>query len=735
MNTSTLPRSRTLLLNVTTAIVLLPFFAIFAAMASLLHLVADLGSAQVAVWEQCLVGALVIGVPLVALAMILWKGWSRLPLVLLLLAFYASGICQQSAPPAYRHIDLRIGQHSPTTGVDVFCNGVHLGKTPMSISRSEFDAKVAPWTTPPRQDRLTTGSFPGHEWSSTHYSWVPNDIFEQYGRWPPQEPFVHDNETALSVLRSSRHWWHFESDGHQGLCQLTNFGGGSHGSAGYLDVTVSPQITYPALQPHLALVIDALLAEKGPPSKAWIAHFRKYENLLFLPFYEKAQSDPRLRAALDAVVRAEFDLSDRPTSADCERILTAILDRAESYECFQIPSPESIAIDLMGSAASDSVVRHFREEWTGRIDGGGRYGGGSSPYVIFHRSGKAARLLPLEYAVKRLHPPELFDLLVYRWARTRQDLELIGAYQNETAAKLITDYYVFDVGYRGDKFAVDRALDMATRIINNQSVEQWLRNFVRDNAGGSSRAYYVQQFIESRIGATEINQEELASWVYHFAPVEDKLKYLLKIHSSYADFFLNFMGVGSDPAKSMDIACRLAENPNPAFDHRLIEFYSLVYDDRYPESGTGMRTTALIRTDTPAVRTFLTECWREKARRTTLLDRLAGQTKADLARLAWMTPLLEKLSDAPEQVKAARLLASFRTPEAQKLLDRWQREGDAKVRRAVGEQLEEQEEEDGRQARRLQQWADLLAGRIQPQDLVPPQKPWDWNGKQYVQEK
>jgi hypothetical protein len=117
-----------------------------------------------------------------------------------------------------------------------------------------------------------------------------------------------------------------------------------------------------------------------------------------------------------------------------------------------------------------------------------------------------------------------------------------------------------------------------------------------------------------------------------------------------------------------------------------------------------------------------------------LLDNLMSQDKADLARLAWMTPLVAQLTDAPAKAKAARLLAAFHTPEAQKLLDRWSHEGNADVRTAIEQQQQEQQRQDAEQAHRLRQWRDLLAGKIQPEDLVPPAKPWDWDGKQYVQQ-
>jgi hypothetical protein len=748
MKTQSPPLAKRILLNLTMAIVLLPFFGIFFSIVSLSHLADGLWSGEMAVGERCLFAGLLVIVPLAALAMILWKGSSRLPLVMLLLAFWGFGMTQRSSsPPVYRHIGLMVGYYTPTVGVDVSCNGVHLGKTPFSISRDEFNKKVPPWTKPPRQELLTadwspgrpmTGPFPGQDWMTAKYAWAPADVFERYDHWPPTDNFNRDDKEARRMLKAARYWWHFETDGHQGVCGTDNLSNGSHGTNGRLEVSVSPQIQYPALQPHLELVIDGLNAEKWPPSAAWIAYFRKYENLLFMPFCEKTRSDPRLREALDAVVRAEFDLPAKPTPDDCERILAVILDRAQSSGCFQIPSPESIAIDLMGEAAKESVVRHFREESAGRMSGdGGWSGGAGSSYVIFHRTGNTARLLPLEYAVKRLQPPELFDLLVYRWARSGQGLELVGCYQNDTAAQLVINYYVFDVGHRGDQFGVDRALQMAATIKNNPSVESWLRNFVRDNGAGSFRQYYVQQFIESRIGAAGIDQGSLADWVNHWAPLDDQTKrrFLVRINSPSVSTYMNFMGGMNNSGGREEVLNELAAHPNPSLDQWLTLEYGWTRQPQFVDYGYGSVTRALIRIDTPAVRKFITEQWRRKSDRDTLLAALATQDKADLARLVWMMPLVAQLTDAPSQLKAARLLASFHTPEAMKLLDQWSREGNAEVREAVAQQYQEQRKQDAEQAHRLQQWSDLLAGKIQAQDLVPPQKPWNWNGKEYVQEK
>jgi hypothetical protein len=733
MKTPSSRPDQTLFLNLTMAVVLLPFFAGLAAIVHLTGRAQVLWSGSATLWEQCVVYTFAFAVPLIALVLILWKGWSRGPLVLLALSFFVLGFQRLGySPNSPKRVDLAFGR-SGQAGIDVFCNGEHLGKTPFRISDEEFHRKVSPWTKPPRQDRLVP-SESGLEW--TRFTWVPNDVISDQNQWPPPASLscLSDEKKKLEAIKTCPYWWRFESNGHRALCTICNFGGGSSGTMGRVEVNVTPSLTFPALQPHLALVIDGLLAQKDPPSPAWIAHFRKYQNLLFLPFFEKAKSDPRLRKALDAVARAEYDVPVNPTPADCERALAAILDRVEAHGFFQIPSIESIALDLLGSAAAESVVRHYGIEASGRISDTGRLGGGGDSYVVHYRTGKAVRLFPLEYAVKKLRPPELFDLLVYRWARTGEGLDLVACYENQKAVDLVAEY-LRDSG-RDSGRRHDRALPKVVGILN-PALQEHLQNFVRENGGGAFNHYYVTQFVKSRIGVPGINQAELAAWVYHWAPLDERGKQdlLARINSPCVATFLNIMRPMRDEMKWSNVLYILAENQNPSLAQVLIDAYLAVKEPANVVYECTSLVKAIVRTDTPAVHKFFETQWQEQTSRAKLLERLAVQDKADLARLAWLTPLMKKVTDPASKTKAAKLLASFRTPEADKLLDRWATEGNDEVRKAIQRQREERKEEDAAHAGRLQQWSDLLAGKIQPEDLLPPQKPWHWDGTQYIQQK
>jgi hypothetical protein len=732
MRTTSSRPDQTPLLNLTMAVILLPLFAGFVALVHFTGRASVLWSGDATFWEQGVVYVFAFAVPLIAAVLILRKGWSRGPLVLLALCLVVLG--EQRLDNRARHVDLAFGRYGQT-GVDVFCNGEHLGKAPFLISEREFHQKVAPWTKPPRQDRFAP-SESGWQWAK--FTWVPNDIISRYKQWPPAHDmsFLHDEKKQLELIKSCPYWWRFECDGHRALSTIANSEGGNWGQAGRIQVTVNPPLTFPALPPHLALVIDGLLAEKEPPSPAWVDHFRKYQNLLFLPFFEKAKSNPQLRMALDAVVRAEYDIPAKPTPADCQRVLAAILDRVEARGFFQIPSIESIAIDLLGSAATESVVRHFRMESFGGFSDTSRLGSPGDPYVVYYRTGKAVRLFPLEYAVKKLQPPELFDLLVYRWARTGEGLSLVACYDDQKAVDLVAEY-LRDAGQgSGRRHATDRAFPKVIEI-TNPAVEEYIHNFVRENGTGAFNRHYVTQFVRSRIGVPGINQASLAAWVFHWAPLDEreKLDLLPRINSPCVTTFLNIMRPMRDEMKWGNVLYILAENPNPSLDQVLIDAYLAVKESENVVYDCTSLVKAIVRIDTPAVRKFFDAQLQDQTSRVKLLDRLNKQAKADLARLAWMMPLLEQHADTAAKAKAVNLLVALHTPEADRLLDRWAGEGNEKVRKIVQWQREEQKQEDAAHARRLQQWSDLLAGKIQPEDLVPPQKPWHWDGTRYVQEK
>ena len=676
------------------------------------------------------------------IALVLLQGCLRVLAVLVgiaafgVLAYLASGTNQWAVTPA--HTYLVLGAKMPTAGVDVYCNGVHLGKTPLRISRTEFDAKV-PWLqSPPRQERLDIRD---RQFKDVKYSQIPQDVSEQDwagGRGWTKE-FRPQAGSPPDFLKTSQHWWHFDADGHSGLGRLLEFGvgvltrRGHYFSGGYHEVEADADIDYPALGPHLDAMVEALRRTGYRPDDAWIAHFLKDQSLFFLEFRKRALAKPRLMPALEAAVRAEFSLPEKPTAADCARVLDAIIVRTEARRGFLTPSMESMALDMMGEQATGALVSRFRQEVSLPLQS-------YSPSVgagwrIETRAGRAARMLPLEYLAAQLHPEALFPLLVYECSRSGRFLSLVAGYENKPAARILTERLRGAAGIGHDAFDVYRLMSDLPSIRSPQ-VEEQMRNFVRYNATDRFNASRVQAFVESRIGDPTIDQAELATWVFHWAPLKerDRIDLTLRIDGALTYHYLQMLGVSQDQSKRENAIGFLAQNPNASLDQFIIDTYHWYDGAEGPGYWSTSVSEALARTDTPAIRDFIRTTLAaggEGARK--LVGRL-NDAPGDLSALAWMTDLFRDLTDPRTRADAAGILARVDTPAARQLLDAWAADADAGVARAAAQALDAHRERQALADLRFRQYGELLSGKIRPDDLLPPAQPCVWNGEAYVPE-
>lgn len=653
---------------------------------------------------------------------------------LCLLPHFADWGLHELATP--EHTYLVLGARSPVVGVDVYCNDVHLGKTPLRISRAEFDAKV-PWLqSPPRQERL---DIQHRQFRDAKYSQIPQDVLEQNpggGRGWSKEVWM-DSEKAPDFLKTSQHWWHFEADGHSGLGRLLSFEPGELKERGYFqgrcyEIKADADVDYPALGPHLDAMVEALRRPYYRPDDAWIAHFLKDDSLLFLEFHKRALDDLRLMPALEAAVRAEFRLPERPTATDCGRVLNDITSRTEARGVFITPSMESMALDLMGRAATDALVCRFRQEMSVRADSWSS--GSGEDYRIQTSDGRAARMLPLEYLVGRLHPEALFAPLVYEYSRGGRFFSLVAGYKSDAAARILTQR-LRAAGGPDDYRMFGLLEDLAS--IRSPQAEQDMRDFVRDKAEGREFASHVREFVMSRIGDPTIDQAELATWVYRWAPLEESVKIDLisRINSKLTYHYLQMLGVDKDRAKRENAINFLASNPNPRLDQFVIDTYRWYDSPQGPGYWSTSAGEALVRTDTPAIREFIRTTLASggpEARK--LMDRLAATT-ADMTTLPWATDLFQRLAEPAMRADAARVLARVDTPAARSLLEAWAADPDAAVASASSEALAAHRARQALADLRFRQYGELLSGKLRPDDLLPPAQPWVWNGETYVPEK
>ena len=680
--------------------------------------------------------SVVFGVTLLAAVLVLWRGSATLAMVILLLSIAVGSFWTDGASPdeGYRRMDLVIGERSPIMGVNVYCNGVHLGTTPLRISREEFPKKVEPWETPPRQPVLKPFGDPkgDNAFHSALYTWAPHDPFEPYEERPPRHKLTraHSDSEIFKLLPEVEYWWRFQKNGHDGLARATNFGGSSGGSMAYLEINANPDITYPALSPHVELLVDTLRRNGYSPTERWIEHFLKYRELLFLDFHKRTQGESRLRTALEAVVRAHFDLPENPTQEDCSRVVERIVRTAQEHGSFQVPSMSSMALDIMGEAAAPAVTRLFRARINTRPHGWGRSSSGNWEMRFYEPGGG---LLPLEYAAKRLRPEELFAPLVYQYGRQDRYFDIVASYRNANARRLV-EHYLRDL-QRGShrKFQIRRALEKLTDV-RNPEVEERIRQAFREL--GYQNEHVVRQFIESRIGAPRVDQTELATWVFHSAPIDEdeKLRLITRIPSPRAYHYLRILGVPRDRSEREDAIYEVATHPNPYLDEFVIDTWKWYDSPEGPGYWSRTMTKALLGNDTERVQDFVRETVQkggEDARK--MLHRLA-RSEVDMSRKQWLQGLVREFDSPALQATAAGILAKMDSEAARKLLRQWAESDDEKVRTAAEDSLEAHRQRQQKEKERMRQYEALLAGDIDPDELAPPMKAWVWNGERYVPE-
>ena len=112
--------------------------------------------------------------------LILWKGRLRLAILVAfincILVLFSPLVLLGNGDTGPRRLTI----HENTPGIDVFCNDVYLGKTPLEISEEEFHEKVKPWNSPPRQKMIFGKEFATENARLHHYGLAHTELRQSY---------------------------------------------------------------------------------------------------------------------------------------------------------------------------------------------------------------------------------------------------------------------------------------------------------------------------------------------------------------------------------------------------------------------------------------------------------------------------------------------------------------------------------------------------------------------------
>jgi len=664
------------------------------------------------------------GLYITSVVLIFWRSRLSLGLCVFYLTFFLMllhpMITKLELDDLVNRYVLEIGRGSHIHGVDVYCNDVYLGQTPLVISEEDFRRKVKPWNQPPRQNIIIgawgMASYEGIPDSPRFLYYAPSDYFEQF-RTDRRPPYASRQSRFWwrETFRKTRYWWHFEKDGCVGVAPIEGDGGAGGGQT--ITINADPKILYLSVKPHLELLLHSLRRWRYEPTDEWVAHFRRYSGLLFHKFYQKAQRDPQLTRALYAVVKTEFGIDDGMSDRNVARVVDEILERVERVGTFSIPSPESVALDLLGKRASKAVEKRFVDLASVPIGRGKGSKHEAGQVRTSYRQGRAARLLPLEYAIRQIRPPGLFNRLVYESHRGSRFISLVSSYRREEAVRLVRRYLQDAANARGI-FKLSRIFE-ATAVasqIRNPELEGDSLRFMRDNADPHG---LLIAFLESRFNSPVTDADSLARWIFQLTTLteRDKLEYLSRVNSPRA--YNHIQALIRGDYERQQVIESLEERPNPALDQFLIDSY-----EYYQVPSTAL-VQAMLVCDTPKMRAYLDELWNEGTNeREFLLEDMSQIEQGDTRLVRWTKPISE-LTEPSLRLLTAPVLSLIDTSEAVAILASWAAEPDEQLSTVAQEHLDNYR-------KRGHQAAELIAGKIKPDDLLPPQTQYVWDGQDYV---
>ena len=702
-------RANRWILNITSFVFFLPVL-----LHPELNLVIKLGYIQLLIkgehWLGLSFAVVIIALYVATIILVLWKGRLRFAVLTAFLSFFLLAVSFW--------VRLEHGKGCPRKlevselELDVYCNDVYLGKTPLQLSESEFHEKVKPWDTPPRQkmvigenliEKVKSNGFE----SELGWFCIPYDYFDH--------PYEFSRPTSYSYddAVKSVYWWRFERDGCTGFAKIGDMVWFAHSFRQYFSIWSSPALQFPSIDPYLKHLLHDLARLNYQPSLEWKRHVAESSGLLFQHLYEAGQRDSRVMRALDTVVRAEFGIHEGMHAHEWKEVLDKVMLRVRQRHTFRTPSLESMAMDLIVQGNTKLIETHFFE-----------------------------RLSPStwEYAALKSQPSSPFKRFVYESRNEGQFLVMTGNYSRPEALRLVRRY--FDnvevdeqVAYFSNaidhRLRQSRALSIAVQL-QNPLIEQELRDFVLNFAKANPNEFdrELRMFIDARLKRPLADGEadSLAEWVAEAIPLpeDEKLNFLVRLSSTRTHRYVCDI-VRRYPSYQSEVIKSLVDNPNPVLDRFLIETYQTA-SGVTPIDAPPNLLRAMVLCDTPCMNAFLEKMWNANdSNKISLLSAMKQGEPNQYRQLHWWTVLISQIEDAEIRLAAIPVFDLIDTPESSKILGDWALNSDTAVKREAERALANYRE-------RSRRAKELLVGNIKPDDLLDGQTAYVWNGKDYVPE-
>jgi len=180
------------------------------------------------------------------------------------------------------------------------------------------------------------------------------------------------------------------------------------------------------------------------------------------------------------------------------------------------------------------------------------------------------------------------------------------------------------------------------------------------------------------------------------------------------------------------VISQLSRKPNPSLDQFIIESYKWYNSPQGARYYLANLTDAIVNTDTPAMRRFLTDLWNKAGKdRMTLLGHLQYR-QWRTPNMNWLTPLFAELTGKDERLMAAKILSKIDTDDAWQLAEKWAKDTDPDIAATARRQLDIRRNRLEDEQQFIRQANDLMPPKIKPDELLPSGPAYVWNEQEYV---